>query len=273
MTDEDRTDANLDIRVEEWESGITRVTIDRPHVRNAYRTQTAVELARAVADFDHDDDQRVLVVTGADGAFCAGGDLSSSDEVEQAHAAQFGHGRVMREGMHRVQRAMELCDKPVVAMVRGPAVAGGLALALACDIRIADTTARLGDTSGRVGLLPDEGGAWFLTRAMGADRALRMIWGSEVLDAQQSLDAGLLTEVVEPETLETAVLDLARRLAATAPLTTKVVKRMVRHAEHQTLDQALHEAELAVSLINDTQDVREGVAAFLDKRSPRFTGR
>lgn len=263
---------NLDISVEQWESGITRVTIDRPRVRNAYRTRTAVELARAVADFDHDDAQRVLVITGAGGAFCAGGDLSNAEEVEQADAAQFGHGRVMREGMHRVQRALELCDKPVIAMVRGPAVAGGLALALACDLRIADSSARLGDTSGRVGLLPDEGGAWFLTRAMGSDRALRMLWGSEVYDAEQALDAGLLTEVVEPDALDGTVLDLARQLAATAPLTTKVVKRMVRHAGHQTLDQALHEAEFAVSLINDTADVREGVTAFLEKRPPHFTG-
>ena len=265
--------SGADVRVDQWSEGVLRATIDRPEVRNAYRSRTAVELARVVEEFDRDDEQRVLVLTGAGGAFCSGGDLSSAHEVEQAHEQQLGHARVMREGMHRVIRALEVCDKPVVAMVSGPAVAGGLALALACDLRVADTTARLGDTSGRVGLLPDEGGAWLAARAMGTDRALRMIWGAEVYDAPRALDLGLLTEVVEPERLEDVVLELARRLATTAPLTTKVVKRMVRHAEHQTLGQALHEAELAVSIVNDTDDVREGVTAFLEKRQPRFRGR
>lgn len=267
------TSHETDIRVDQWEPGIQRVTIDRPAVRNAYRTQTTIELTRAVEAFDRDDSQRVLIITGAASAFCAGGDLSSSAEVEQAHDAEFGHARVMREGMHRVIRALEVCDKPVVAQISGPAVAGGLALAMACDIRIADTTARLGDTSGRVGLLPDEGGAWLFSRAMGMDRALRMMWASEVYDARRAMELGLLTDLVEPDELDASVLALARRFVAAAPLTTKVVKRMVRHAQHQTLGTALEEAEFAVSLINDSADVREGVGAFLEKRAPRFTGR
>ncbi|MCP9946647.1 enoyl-CoA hydratase-related protein [Streptomyces somaliensis] len=267
------TESHEDILVDDWERGIRRITINRPAVRNAYRSRTAVEIADAVADFHADDAQRVLVITGSGGSFCSGGDLTSGYEVEHAHAVQFGHAKVLQEGMHRVMRRLELCDKPVIAMISGAAVAGGLSLAMACDVRIADRTARLGDTSGRVGLLPDEGGAWFFSRAMGPDRALRMLWGAEVYGAERARELGLLTEVVDEAELENAVLDLARRFAATAPLTTKVVKRLVRHAERQTLDQALQEAEFAVELINERDDVREGVSAFVEKRSPRFRGR
>ena len=262
-----------DVVVDEWEPGITRATIDRPQLRNAYRSRTAVELADAVERFTADDQQRVLVITGAGGAFCSGGDLTSDYEEEHAAASQLGHGRVIREGLHLVMRALELCDKPVLAMVSGAAAAGGLSLALACDMRIADHTARLGDTSGRVGLLPDEGGAWLFPRAMGTDRALAMLWGAQMYDAQKALRLGLLTEVVDDDRLEARVLELARSFAQRAPLTTRVAKRLVRRAEHQTLDQSLREAEYAVDLINVSDDVREGVAAFLDKRPPRFTGR
>lgn len=262
-----------DILVDDWEPGIRRITINRTKLRNAYRSVTAQEIARAVEQFAADDSARVLVITGAGGAFCSGGDLTSDYETTHAHEVQWGHGTVIREGMHQPMRRLQLCDKPVIAMISGAAVAGGLSLALACDLRIADRTARLGDTSGRVGLLPDEGGAWFFPRAMGADRALRMLWGGEVYAAQRAYDLGLLTELVDADQLETTVLELARSIAAAAPLTTKVVKRMVRHAQRQSLDEALQEAEYAAEFINETNDVQEGVAAFLERRPPRFTGR
>lgn len=263
-----------DILVDDWEQGIRRITIHRPESRNAYRSHTAVEISQAVEEFARDDACRVLVITGAKGAFCAGGDLKSSYESDHAEAVQLGHGMVIREGMHRVMRQLELCDKPVIAMISGAAVAGGLALALACDLRIADSSARLGDTSGRVGLLPDEGGAWLFPRAMGTDHALRMMWGGEIYDANQARRLGLVTEVVDEGLLESTVLELARRIvASSAPLTTRVVKRMVRHGQQQTLDQALQEAEYAADLINESGDVSEGVTAFIERRAPRFSGR
>ncbi|MCP9963770.1 enoyl-CoA hydratase/isomerase family protein [Streptomyces somaliensis] len=248
--------------------------MNRPAVRNAYRSRTAVEIADAVADFHADDAQRVLVITGSGGSFCSGGDLTSGYEVEHAHAVQFGHAKVLQEGMHRVMRRLELCDKPVIAMISGAAVAGGLSLAMACDVRIADRTARLGDTSGRVGLLlPDEGGAWFFSRAMGPDRALRDAVGRGSVRRRAGQGAGAAHGGRGRGRTRERRAGPGQAVRGDRPLTTKVVKRLVRHAERQTLDQALQEAEFAVELINERDDVREGVSAFVEKRSPRFRGR
>ena len=180
---------------------------------------------------------------------------------------------VMREGMHTVNRLLHALDKPVIALINGPAVAGGLALTLLCDFRIAARSARLGDTSGRSGLLPDEGGAWLFSRAMGHDAATRMTLLSEVYDATEALRLGLVTEVVEDGALHIRGEELARQLVDSAPLAARLAKRMIRRARNLTFDQALGDAEYAVDIINDSRDVHEGVAAFVEKRRPQFEGR
>jgi len=252
---------------------VALITLDRPQALNAYTTRMCEELVEAVETYARDDDQRVLVLTGRGRAFCAGGDVASQEEVHMAAARQFGHAVVMREGFHALVRAIDRLDKPIIAMVNGVAVAGGLTLALACDLRIAARSARLGDTSGRAGLLPDEGGAWFFPRAMGLEAALRMTWFHEIHDADRARELGLVSEVVPDDALEAHVLDLAATLAAKAPLAVRMSKRMMRRSRDLSLDLALGDAEYAVDIINDTADVHEGVAAFLEKRPPRFTGR
>jgi enoyl-CoA hydratase/carnithine racemase len=159
--------------------GVARITLNRPKAMNAYTWRMTQELQAAIAAFRDDDGLKALLVTGAgERAFCTGGDISGTGG-DPAHGrwvreAPMGHGREMREGMQAVVLALRRLDKPSLAMVRGYAVAGGLALALACDLRLAAASAKLGDTSNKVGLLPDEGGAWLFPRAMGLDRALRM---------------------------------------------------------------------------------------------------
>lgn len=265
--------AYQDIAVTHPLDRVTEVAIDRPAVRNGYRSQTCRELVRAIEDFVGDDDQRVLVITGARGNFCSGGDVSDQEDAEAGSRHQFGHGRTMRDGMHRVIRALHRCDKPTIAKIDGTAVSGGLALALACDMRIGSNQARLGDVSGRVGLLPDEGGAWLFPRSMGWDRALRMSLLHEIYDAATAESLGLLTEVHPRDELDQRVLAVAQVLTENAPLAARMTKRMMRAAQTSTLDQALDLAEIAVDVINVTDDVREGVEAFLNKRTPRFRGR
>jgi len=184
-----------------------------------------------------------------------------------------GHGREMRDGMQAVVLALRRLDKPSVAMIRGYAVAGGLALALACDLRIAAASARLGDTSNKAGLLPDEGGAWLFPRAMGLDRALKMTWLQEIYDAATARELGLVTEVADDDALEARTLDLCEALAAKAPLAVRLTKMMMAKAMETPLESSLVDAQMAVMVTNPSADVREGIAAFRERRTPRFEGR
>jgi enoyl-CoA hydratase/carnithine racemase len=179
----------------------------------------------------------------------------------------------MRDGMQAVVLALTQLDKPVVAMVRGYAVAGGLALALACDFRFAAQSARLGDTSNKVALLPDEGGAWLFPRAMGLDRALKMTLLHEIYEAATAMSLGLVTEVAADADLEARTFGFCDALATKAPLAVRLTKMMMSRANDITLAQCMIDAQLAVHIANPSEDVREGVAAFREKRTPKFSGR
>ena len=257
-------------------AGVARITLNRPGAMNAYSFGMTQELQEAIGTFRDDDALNVLIVTGAgERAFCTGGDISGSEPAHSAAvaAAPMGHGREMREGMQAVVLALRRLDKPSIAMVRGYAVAGGLALACACDFRFAAETAKLGDTSGKVGLLPDEGGAWLFPRLMGLDRALKMTLLSEIYDAATAAGLGLVTEVVADAALEERTLEFASALATRAPLAVRLSKTMMQRAGQISLEESLIDAQHAVMIANPSADVREGIAAFREKRSPRFEGR
>ncbi len=263
-----------DIRFERVEPTIGRITLARPKQMNAYTTRMCDELVRVLETYLRDDGLRVLIVTGEGRGFCAGGDISGADEAHgDLMKTQLSHAREMRDGMHRVIHALHKLDKPVIAAINGPAVAGGLTLALSCDFRIAADTARLGDTSGKFGLLPDEGGAWLFPRAMGLDRALKMTMLAEVYDAKTARELGLVTEVVPAGELEARTMAFAQALAAKAPLAVRLAKAMMMRGLNLTLDQSLGDAALSVMVSNPAQDVREGVRAFFEKREPKFEGR
>jgi enoyl-CoA hydratase/carnithine racemase len=230
-------EAFREIRFDRVEPQIARLTLARPKQMNAYTTRLCEEMVTAIDSYLRDDTLRVLVVTGEGRGFCAGGDVSGADDAHEAlMKAQLSHAREMRDGMHRVVQALQRLDKPVVAMINGPAVAGGLTLALACDFRIAADTAKLGDTSGKFGLLPDEGGAWLFPRAMGLDRALKMTMLAEVYDAKTAQELGLVTEVVPADALEARTMAFARALAKRAPLAVRLAKAMMVRALNLTLD-------------------------------------
>lgn len=257
-------------------AGVARITLNRPGAMNAYSFGMTQELGEAIATFRDDDTLRVLILTGAgERAFCTGGDISGSDPEHSAHvaAAPMGHGREMREGMQAVVLALRRLDKPSIAMIRGYAVAGGLALACACDFRLVAVSAKLGDTSGKVGLLPDEGGAWLFPRLMGLDRALKMTLLSEIYDATTAAGLGLVTEVVADVVLDERVLEFASALATRAPLAVRLSKTMMVRAASITLEDSMIDAQHAVMIANPSADVREGIKAFREKRSARFEGR
>ena len=263
-----------DILFETPEDRIAQITLNRREQMNAYTGRMCNELVDAFARYVDDDALRCLIITGAGRGFCSGGDVSGAEKDRpDYHHRQMGFAQEMRIGMQRVNATLHRVDKPVVAMINGPAVAGGLTLALACDFRIAADTAKLGDTSGRFGLLPDEGGAWFFPRAMGLDRALKMTLLHEVYPAAEALKLGLVTEVVPAAELKSRTYEFARAIAAKAPLAVRLAKSMMRHGLDSSLDHSLNDAAFAVMIANPSEDVREGVKAFFEKRAPEFKGR
>jgi enoyl-CoA hydratase/carnithine racemase len=253
--------------------GIAKIRINRPDRLGAYTPRMCAEMLQGIRRVRLDDQVRVLILTGTGHGFCTGGDVSPDAGFADDLSKQVGRARELREDSHAVITALHKLDKPVICAVNGVAVNGGLAFALGCDIRIVAASARLGDTSGRAGLLPDEGGAWLFPRVMGYDKAFRMVALSEVHDAAAALELGLATEVVPDAELETRTMELAGRLADAAPLALRAVKTMMRRGLESTLESSLGDAQQAVLWVGPSEDAAEGKAAFLEKRPPKFTGR
>jgi len=253
---------------------IAKITINRPERMNGYSERMVKEMVSAIDLARQDNDIRVLIITGTGRAFCAGGDISGHpDSPSRFRGHPMGHLLEMREGFHQLVLSLNRFDKPVIGAINGAAVAGGLTLALCCDIRIASDQARLGDTALKFALLCDEGGAYFFPRVMGMDKALKMTLLAEVYDAKTALELGLVTEVVPHEKLSERVDELAHRLADGPPLAIRMAKRMMYKQQEMTLANALEDAALSVMVTNPSEDVREGLQAFRAKRKPAFKGK
>jgi 2-(1,2-epoxy-1,2-dihydrophenyl)acetyl-CoA isomerase len=253
---------------------VATVTLNRPEKLNAYSEVMVHEILAALADARDDDETRAVILTGAGRGFCSGGDVSRDFQYPARYRGHRLESMLeMRENMHELVRFLHRFDKPVIAALNGAAVAGGLTLALCCDFRIAAESAKLGDTSLRFGLLPDEGGAYLFPRFLGLDKALKMSLFSEVYTAREAAALGLVTEVVPDTELMATARAWAERLADGPPLAIRVAKRMMYKQLSMTLDNALEDAAMATLLTNYTDDVKEGIAAFHAKRKPNFQGR
>ena len=256
------------------EGHVATVTMNRPTKLNAYSEVMVHEILGAFGDARDDDEIRAVILTGTGRGFCSGGDISRDFQYPTRYRGHRLESMLeMRENMHALVRFLHRFDKPVIAAINGAAVAGGLTLALACDFRIAAESARLGDTSLRFALIPDEGGAYFFPRFLPMDRALKMSLLSEVYPARQALELGLVTEVVPDAELMTAARAFAGRLAEGPPIAIRITKRMMYRQRTMELDNALEDAAMATLVVNYTEDVKEGTAAFHEKRKPRFKGK
>ncbi len=250
--------------------GICTVTLNRPDKLNAFAGRMRQEVAEAVERVAADDEARVVVLTGAGRAFCAGADIGYMQELLEREdwdsaAALVEAGRAVVSTIRRV-------PKPVIASVNGPAAGGGANLALACDLRIASERASIGQTFNRIGLHPDWGGTFFLPRLVGPSKALELVFLADMIDAAEAHRVGLFNRVVPHEQLAEETLALARTLAAKPPIALALAKRAIYESPQRSLNEML-ELELAHQLqCFRSEDAKEGLQAFLEKRSARFRG-
>jgi enoyl-CoA hydratase len=246
---------------------LATITIDRPEKRNALNAQVRAELVRALDTLADQDDVRVVVLTGAgEKAFVAGADIgefAGRTPIEQRRAMA---GR-------RVFDVVAAFPKPTIASLNGFALGGGCELALACDLRIAARSARLGQPEVNLGILPGGGGTQRLPRLVGMGRALRLIMTGELIAAEEAERIGLVDLVVDDEELAERTHELATRIAGHSPLALRLIKEAVRAAAEMPLSAGLAlERELFITAFA-SEDRTEGVAAFLEKRAPEFRGR
>jgi enoyl-CoA hydratase len=250
------------------DSGIAKVTLNRPRVLNALNATMLRELDETFAALQLDPAIRIILLHGAgDRAFAAGADISELAPINTASGEQFA-GRAQR-----IFSRIENLGKPVIACVQGFALGGGCELALACTLRLAAATARLGQPELKLGIIPGYGGTQRLPRLVGRSAALRIILTGDIIDAAEAHRIGLVDEVVPQDSLMVRATALARQIAAMPPLAVTAALDAVNRGADLPLDQALAlEASLFAQLCG-TDDKREGTAAFLEKRPPVWTGR
>ena len=248
--------------------GIARVTINRPDKLNALNATVIAELADAVGHIESDDAVRGVILTGAGTkAFVAGADIGELT----AQGSMDGKARALAG--QRAMRRLERCGKPVVAAVNGFALGGGCELAMACHLRVASETARFGQPEVKLGLGPGYGGTVRLPRLVGKGRALELLLTGAMIDAQEAWRIGLVNRVVPAERLLAEAEALARTILEQAPLAVRLVLEAVEAGLDLTVDEALLLEANHFGLLSATADMREGTAAFLEKRKPRFEGR
>ena len=249
-----------------FEDQVATLTINRPDKRNALSVAVRRELLQALDALRADDSACVLVITGAgDKAFVAGADIA---EFAERTAVEQRTLMAKRNIFHEITAY----PKPVIAMINGFALGGGCELALACDVRVAARSAKLGQPEIKLGIIPGGGGTQRLPRLIGTGSALRLILTGELIGAEEAFRMGLVDVLTDDVELHARTMEIARAMAAHSPLTLRLAKEAVRGAEEMPLTAGLrYERELFITAFGSA-DKREGVAAFLEKRTPKFTG-
>ena len=264
---------NEPIRLEQ-RGHVALLTLNRPDTRNALSGEAMfAAFEQTFAALNADLNVRVAILTGAGTAFCSGGNVAEMrDRTGMFAGSPEEIAQRYRDGIQRIPRAFETLQVPIIAAVNGPAIGAGNDLACMCDLRIASTTARFAESFVKVGIIPGDGGCWLLPRVIGHARAAEMALTGDAIDADEALRFGLVSRVVAPETLLDEAFRLAGRIATNPPQVLRWTRQLLQQARTGTLDEALNAASRLQGQAHHTADHAEAVAAFFEKRAPRFTG-
>ncbi len=245
--------------------GVALIRINRPDARNALNMEVRKLLAQHLTELADDAATRCIVLTGNDKSFAAGADIK-----EMAGA---GPIEMIQRGTHKLWRMIAACPKPVIAAINGFALGGGCELAMTCDIIIAGESARFGQPEVKIGIIPGGGGTQRLTRAVGKYKAMKICLTGELFSAREAFDMGLVSELVPDAEVEKRAVGMAQQIAALAPLAVQQIKEVLLAGQDASLDAALRLETKAIQVLFASQDQKEGMAAFIEKRKPKFQGK
>ncbi len=256
----------------EQAGAIVTLTLNRPELRNPISDPDMIDaMIDVLARIQSDIGVRVAIVTGRGSAFSSGGNLKQMGAAA-SQRLPVETRRYYDAGIQRIPRAFEALEIPIIAAVNGPAIGAGCDLACMCDIRIAAASARFAESFVKVGIVPGDGGAWLLQRAVGYSKACEMAFTGDTLSATDALACGLVSQVVADVELMGAALGLAERIAANPPHVLRMTKRLLQQGRNASLETVLQLSAAMQSLAHTTSDHVEAVQAMLDKRPPRFSG-
>jgi 2-(1,2-epoxy-1,2-dihydrophenyl)acetyl-CoA isomerase len=250
------------------DNGIARITLNRPDRLNSFTAQMHQELRKGLIQAES---ARVVILTGAGRGFCAGQDLNERAVASGNHPVDLG--MTVETGWNPLIKTLTSMPQPVIAQVNGVAAGAGANIAFACDIVVAAHSAKFIQSFSAIGLIPDSGGSWILPRLAGQARAMGLALTGEPLSAEKAAEWGLIWKCIDDQSLGDEVDAIAKKLASLPPLGLAAIKAIIRSTWSRTLDQELHLQRDEMRRLGFTEDYREGVAAFLEKRPAKFVGR
>ncbi len=266
------------------EGDIARIILNRPEALNAFSLPMIKKWAESLEDAQRDPNIRVIVLTATGKAFSAGGDTKTMLAgkgfiAEDANGEAWGpkaldRKRSLTEYIHKIALTLEFMDKPVICGIQGVAVGAGLDMALMCDLRIIAESAKLSAGYVKAGLVPGDGGAYFMPRLTGTAKALELLWTGDFISASEAEKFGLVNHVVPDDQLETATLEMAKKIAQSPPVSVQMIKRAVYSAQRTNdLRTALDLISSHMAIVTELEDHREALVAMAEKRQPKFQGK